>query len=270
MPAIDYHNDRDTAWMKHATRQWGISLHPSGEMSIDDYYMKVVDDIEQERNHALGALKHNIVIIIASCIFVRNFILSSIVIARHNRSIPAWCCWLASWPGVIFTVYAVLLILSAGVNCRLMIWSTWCSMPYAYILNNTILLKKAYLIQGRQKWILYVGILLLFPLPAFGFSVIFRSFITTNPSGFCVMHFPSSIPIVWFGLTIVINLFFSIMFCHVAYNQYRTFGSDAWKRLANDGIQNMCLISLCNIICCIFIIFQMAGSYTDTLLPLSW
>ncbi|KAI9591691.1 hypothetical protein BDF19DRAFT_454303 [Syncephalis fuscata] len=270
MPLINYNSVKDTAWIKNATRLWGIPLHPRGELSIDEYYLEVVGDMKQERIRMLSTFTHNIMVLFASCIFVRNFILSTGVVIRQRRSFPAWLCWIASLGGLVFATESVMLILDAGVNCRMLIWSTWYGMPWAQFFNSAILLQKAYLVLCRQKWILYIGIPMLFPQLLHGPIVMYYSYITTDPAGFCGMHFPPFVPMCWFGVIVTINTFFSIIFYRVAYKQYRIFGADAWRRLANDGIQYMCLVALCNILCCTFIVSEVAGNYTDIFFPIDW
>lgn len=46
------------------------------------------------------------------------------------------------------------------------------------------------------------------------------------------------------------------IFNYVAYKQYKLYESETWKRLAQDGIQIMCLVVLCNIIFGVLIILR--------------
>ncbi|KAI8050563.1 hypothetical protein BDF22DRAFT_745435 [Syncephalis plumigaleata] len=86
----------------------------------------------------------------------------------------------------------------------------------------------------------------------------------------CVVYYPASILWYWFSIHTPLNVFFSAIFCHVAYRQYKLFGSDAWKRLTQDGIQTMCLAVLCNIICCILAITRINDSNSDMFLCADW
>jgi hypothetical protein len=67
-----------------------------------------------------------------------------------------------------------------------------------------------------------------------------------------------------------LNVLFSTIFSHVAYKQYRLFGSDAWRRLAKDGIQTMCLVTACNIICGLIMIFEIGGDFSQLSVAVDW
>jgi hypothetical protein len=84
------------------------------------------------------------------------------------------------------------------------------------------------------------------------------------------MYYPSFVPFYWFGAVGSVNLLFSAIFCWVTYKQYRQFGSDAWRKLAHDGIQTMCMVTVCNIISYCIILVDTGGSFADILFPLDW
>jgi hypothetical protein len=64
-----------------------------------------------------------------------------------------------------------------------------------------------------------------------------------------MMHYPALFIWLWLGAGMPSNIFFSIIFCRIAYKQYRLLGSDAWKRLTFAGVQVMFLAALSNIDC---------------------
>ncbi|KAI9592260.1 hypothetical protein BDF19DRAFT_450894, partial [Syncephalis fuscata] len=155
-------------------------------------------------------------------------------------------------------------------HCRDVLWAIVFGISIVYISNGLILLQKAYLIVCRQKWVLYVGIPSMVPQLAYPiFSVCF-TYVTIETEAGCVAHYPPAIIWYWLGITLPLNLLLSAIFCYVSFRQYRTHGSDAWRRLARDGVQAMCLAVLCNIFCWFVIAFQIGGINADLLFPGDW
>ncbi|KAI9596562.1 hypothetical protein BDF19DRAFT_437880 [Syncephalis fuscata] len=247
----------------------GIALHPSGEQSLYDFYFDVSGDIKQQRIRLISMQAHTMLLILVSFIFLRNFVRSARMIHLNNRSLSLWCCFAGSLPGAIFSIQ-IILIAFDNVSCRILIWIGSLSLSCAQFCNSLLLLRKAYIIVYRQKWLLYIGFPLILPQLGYGLFIVFLSYVTTDVGGACGMHYPSFIPWYWFGINAASTILFSTIFCRVAYKQYCQFGSDAWKRLAHNGIQAMCLAVLCNIVCCFLIIFRVAGNYSDMLFPLDW
>ncbi|KAI9591667.1 hypothetical protein BDF19DRAFT_454227 [Syncephalis fuscata] len=239
MPPINPNDPKETEWLKNATYLWGIPLNPRART----YYLR-------------SMLAQTVFPTMVSYLFIRNFIISIKVITKNCRNFPAWCCFIASLSGIMFSIESVLLLFSAGVSCRMLIWSAWFGISFAQFCN--------------KKWILYIGVPLMLPQLCFGVLIIYQSFITMDPVGGCGIRYPYTIPLYWFGVIMSINLLFSIIFCRVAYRQYCRFGSDAWKQLAHDGIQTMCLATLCNIGCCFLIVFHVTGNYSDVLFTVDW
>jgi hypothetical protein len=77
-------------------------------------------------------------------------------------------------------------------------------------------------------------------------------------------------PIYWFTATIPINLLFSATFSIIAYRNYKQYGSDAWKRLAREGIQTMCLVVACNVFCALCIALQVVGDFSGMFFIFDW
>src|SRR5689334_4383769 len=100
--------------------------------------------------------------------------------------------------------------------------------------------------------------------------MIFTCFITLEVDIDCIIHYPYFTVWYWFATAFPLNIIFSTIFCHVAFQQYRQHGKDAWKRLARDGVQAMCSAALCNIICCVVAVLQAFGPNSDLLLVADW
>jgi hypothetical protein len=270
MPIIHYNDPKDVDWIKTAKYMWGIPLNPRGEMSIEEYYNEAGDDLASLRIHQKSTLTHILILTSMSYLFVRTFIISSYALFKVQRAISIWLCLIGSILGIIILIQFLMFVFNAGVNCRIQIWSSSYIICVGQICNHIILLQKAYAVLCRQKWILIVGSILILPQLSYGFLVNFKGFITMEANGFCGMHYPAFVPFYWFSAVGSVNLLFSAIFCRVVYKQYRQFGSDAWRKLAHDGIQTMCMVTVCNIISCCLVVFDAGGNFADILFPFDW
>ncbi|KAI8055769.1 hypothetical protein BDF22DRAFT_672115 [Syncephalis plumigaleata] len=264
MPSINYTSSADIGWKYDAKQLWNsIPLNPSGERNIYDFYMEASDDLSMQRTRLASTQKQFMMLILASYMFTRNFLITIKMLVALPRNFSCWCCLVSS------SLESVM-IFDGDISCRILIWSVSFSISISHFCNSMVLLRKAYLILCRQKWVLYLGIPLMVPQLCYGTFIMTLAYISLDDDSACVMHYPAFIPWYWFGAVASINFLFSFIFCRIAYKQYRTFGSDAWRRLARDGIQTMCFAVLCNITCCFFIITRIGGNYSDILFPLDW
>ncbi|KAI9597843.1 hypothetical protein BDF19DRAFT_434619 [Syncephalis fuscata] len=270
MPAIDYRSIQETEWIKNATYFWGIPLNPRGEIILEELYNKTFNDLEQERIQLSNILNYCILSTIISYLFMRNFIVSAKAVIMYRRLLAPWCCLIAALPSMAFPLQNVLFLFEIRVSCRTTVWYGWFSISTAQFFYSIILLQKAYLIVSRRKWILYTGIPLILPRLSFGFVIMFSSFATMDDTGACNIYYDLFIPYYWFGATVTINMILFFIFCNAAYKQYRKFGSRAWKKLARDGIQAMTMVIVCNITCCLLVIFQVNDDRCDMFFWLDW
>ncbi|KAI8052850.1 hypothetical protein BDF22DRAFT_743527 [Syncephalis plumigaleata] len=111
-----------------------------------------------------------------------------------------------------------------------------------------------------------------FTLPqlSFGLASMMNTTATLEDTAGCVAEYPYFISLYWFAITMPGNTFFSAIFCRVVYNQYRRFGSEAWRRLARDGIQKLCAAVFCNVFCGLIIITRAFDSYSDFFFVVDW
>ncbi|KAI9594994.1 hypothetical protein BDF19DRAFT_88768 [Syncephalis fuscata] len=136
-------------------------------------------------------------------------------------------------------------------------------IPLTAMSNSTIMLERAYLALRRQYWIAILGAALISPHLGFGFFILSNSPTLFNDDNDCVIDYPTYVPWYWLIASIPINTLFSGIFCYVSYKQYSRFGSSAWKRLAQDGIQTMCLVALCNIICSVIVVEKLFDGFSE-------
>ncbi|KAI8050839.1 hypothetical protein BDF22DRAFT_693670 [Syncephalis plumigaleata] len=270
MPAFDYDNPEDVAWIKTTNHLWGMRLHARGELSVNEFYAEAEDDLMELRTRLQSILIHAFMLTIGSYLFVRNFVLSTKSLFTCYRSLPVWCCFIGAVLGMVFCIQSIMFVFSIHMNCRILLLTAWYGLSISQICNNVILLQKAYLVMYQQRWMLIIAIPLMLPTALCGLLITFTSFITLDRVGSCGTHYPAFLPIYWFGAIASVNLMFSIIFCRVAYKQYRLFGSDAWRRLARDGIQTMCMVTLCNIVSCTLVMLKAGGNFADVFFPLDW
>ncbi|KAI9591756.1 hypothetical protein BDF19DRAFT_248201 [Syncephalis fuscata] len=138
------------------------------------------------------------------------------------------------------------------------------------IFNSTILLLKVNLVLYQKKWVTYIGIIFILPQLGFAFILVRYSFVILEAKVGCSVYYPPIFLWYWIGTNMPINVFFSAVFCRIALKQYYMFGSDAWKRLAQDGIQTICLALAINLTCCIAIISCVGSANRDMLFSADW
>ncbi|KAI9596860.1 hypothetical protein BDF19DRAFT_437023 [Syncephalis fuscata] len=224
----------------------GIPLNPLGEMHIYDFISGNQEDHELSRMEAqarLTSMQRQIAAyIIISLIFMRNFSVAINTLKFQPKSLSVWCSIFVSLLGVGLFICSSLSGLVININCRQASWYAMSALCLSTIANGIILLHKAYLALLRKRWVAITG--MIFVLLQIGFMVVaFKAAPVTIEAELAV---------------------------HVAYKQYKTFGSDAWRRLTEDGIQTMCLVVLCNVICGCFIAFKLIGKNSEIFFIIDW
>ncbi|RKP23088.1 hypothetical protein SYNPS1DRAFT_31212 [Syncephalis pseudoplumigaleata] len=269
MPAIDYSNPAETTWMTNATHLWGIPLHPLGEVNMLDFYM-AKENSEQTYRELSGARFQLASGMLMSYLTIRNIIICTQMVVARPRILASWCCLIPCFIGGITTVVFVLMELGYYFACRHLVWLIFFGISTANFFNSTVLLQKVYLILNRETRVLYASTLPMLLQLSYVAIMISSSFITFKPDVGCSIHYPYYTIWIWLAISLPLNIMFSVAFCYVAIKQYRQYGSDAWKRLARDGIQAMCSAALCNVICCILVATQAIGSKSDMVLATDW
>ncbi|KAI9596824.1 hypothetical protein BDF19DRAFT_412394 [Syncephalis fuscata] len=239
-----------------------IEMDPLGEEHIVDYIMEAANDKKQFQIRAHGLQLQLAINVMVACVFSRNLYFSIKMLVAKPRMFAGWCCLISSILGVSQGVVFAVGFLSGKLGCRVIYWFVILVVGVITTLNNAIMLHKAYLALRRRRWIIYIGGLCLLPQLSFSFVVLVNSNVGINNDYGCTLHYEKFIPWYWFGSSIPISIIFSGIFSNVAYKQYCTFGSDAWMRLARDGLQTMCLAVICNILCGAGTILEIGGQYS--------
>ncbi|KAI8050511.1 hypothetical protein BDF22DRAFT_695335 [Syncephalis plumigaleata] len=263
----------DDEWKETATRWLGIPLHPLGEISFFDFILgKPEHDLSKEEVQArMTGLHRQLLFYTALSLMFGHNLCTIIGIAfKQPRNVTVWCCIFTSFLGTSLFLVALLSGLLTTMNCRQLIWCGMLLLGVSTIANSFLLLYKAYLALLRRYWVAGVGALMLCLQAGFMLCGMATVPITVKEYDGCVAHYTQLLSYTWLGTIMPTNVFFSAIFCYVAYTQYRIYGSDAWKRLADDGIQTMCMVILCNIVCGLFIIFRVLGDFSEIFFMIDW
>jgi hypothetical protein len=122
----------------------------------------------------------------------------------------------------------------------------------------------------QNKMGYYASILPLLLQLSYVFVTIPTIFASIASSYSCVLYYVSFVPRYWIANALSLNMTFSTIFCYIAWKQYYQYGSNAWEKLAKDGIQVILLAALCNICCCIIAVTQAIGDNSDLPLVADW
>ncbi|RKP26749.1 hypothetical protein SYNPS1DRAFT_27575 [Syncephalis pseudoplumigaleata] len=129
---------------------------------------------------------------------------------------------------------------------------------------------RAYLASRQQLWVAIVGGLFIVPQAGYAYVGMRYSPVVIDADYGCVSRYPTSVPLYWSCVFVPSNAFLSGIFSYIAYKQYQAYGSDAWRRLRNDGIQSMCLVIVCNIICSIFTLMKVGNDFAQVYFIVDW
>ncbi|RKP07609.1 hypothetical protein THASP1DRAFT_30576 [Thamnocephalis sphaerospora] len=267
------HIDRDAllqdGWEKTATYQWGIALHPLGELNALNYITKAQGDIEEMRARNSGLSLQTLCNVICTYLFMRNLLLAVSMLYKRPKMLAGWCCVLQTIAGLVYSISSLAVYLPDGPSCRIALWLVGVGSSISVLCVGTALLQKAYLVHHHNKWLLGFGITLLLPQPIFTY-IVWTSPVVMTPWGGCLSCYPTYLPWAKLAMDMPINLVFSISFLVVVYQQYRQFGSAAWKRLIRNGIQTMCFIVLSNMICMLCVAFEVFGMFSEFFFIFDW
>ncbi|KAI9594995.1 hypothetical protein BDF19DRAFT_88755 [Syncephalis fuscata] len=260
-------------WRESAVKLFNIPLHPSGEMSPYTAIIQNTDNqtltMEATRVRLAGLQVQIVVNIVLSMIFILNLNVSIQTAKSRLKNIGVWCCIISSVLGASIGLASTLVVLDYA-NCRQFVWYNLCAGTVAICCNSTTVLQQAHLALQRKRRTAIAGILCILLELSIGPLAIAFSYVTVEDHGGCVAHYPRFVAWLWFLAIMPINAFFSAIFSYIVYKQYRKFGSDAWRRLARHGIQTMCLVVLCNIICGACLILKAAGDISPAFFNFDW
>jgi hypothetical protein len=247
-----------------------IELDKTGELNIVDYMLQHTEDRALLQLRINGIRLQLALNIIVACLFTRNLYYSIKMLMYKHKMFASWCCLLTSILGIIQGVVFGMGVLLGALNCRSIYWYVILAVGLITIINNIIMLEKAYLALRRRRWILYVGSIFLLPQLFLSLLVLKYSKVQLKDGFGCIMEYQEFVPWCWFGLNAPLATVFSGIFARVAYKQYRVYGSDAWRRLARDGIQTMCLALLCSILCAIGAIMRIGEQFSTYFYFFDW
>ncbi|KAI9596856.1 hypothetical protein BDF19DRAFT_437017 [Syncephalis fuscata] len=267
MPLKDNLQDNATTW-------FGIPLNPLGGIPVYDFVAGKDEDYELPRSMVqarLTGLQRQIACyMIMSLIFVRNTVVAINVLKCQPKSFSGWCCLMASLFGICMGMMDLVAVIMTSLNCRQIVWFIILVYNCSIMFNTIILLHKAYLALLRRRWVLFVGAFFIILQLLFAFISVQKSPITIEAYNGCVINYTVPTITTWIVSVLPVNMLLSGIFSYIAYRQYRLFGSTAWKKLAEDGIQTMCVVILCNILCGIVIVFKLFGNFSELFFMIDW
>ncbi|RKP10275.1 hypothetical protein THASP1DRAFT_27959 [Thamnocephalis sphaerospora] len=266
---VECENLLSSDWKKDATYQWGIPLHPLGELNSPEYILQAQGNLEEMRSRHGNLSMQSMCNVFFFFIFLRNLYLAARITYQRRRMLASWCCILQAAAGLASALSGTTDYLPHGTPCRVTLWVNGVGVAVSALCVGSTLLQKAYLAHQRNKWLLGIGIILLVPQPVFTYMVWTSPGIMT-PAGGCLSCYPSYLPWIKLAMDLPINLVFSTAFLTVVYRQYRMYGSKAWARLVRNGIQTMCLVVLSNLICMFGVAFKVVGVYSQFFFIVDW
>ncbi|RKP07288.1 hypothetical protein THASP1DRAFT_30889 [Thamnocephalis sphaerospora] len=266
---VDRNSVLEEGWEKNATYEWGIPMHPQGELNAVDFVLQAQGDMEEMRLRQRSLIIQFFFNIMFAYLCAYNIIISVRILRKQKRVLAAWCCLLQALAGLTYTIGAMSSGMPGGPSCRRALWVAGFGMTLSPICVGITLLQKAYLVHHRNKRLLIVGIVLLLPQPLVLYYVLISPALMV-PSAGCLLFYPLQLPWIKLALDAPINIIFSVAFITVVYRQYRLFGTAAWKELVRDGIQTMCIIVLSNIVCMLCIAFEVAGLFSEFFFIYDW
>ncbi|KAI9599028.1 hypothetical protein BDF19DRAFT_429869 [Syncephalis fuscata] len=194
---------------------------------------------------------------IMSYVQVHNINTALRLVIKQPRALTRWCCLIPSVLCIGLTIFTIIFDLGKAFYMDTSVLYFGWAIPLSIMCYSIILLQKAYMLSHKSRWIFVIGITLIIlqmiiPVMLLNVTVIFYHDLYRS----VFFDYPKGVVLIWLCVSIAANLFLSSVFSYMAYKQYRIFGSKTWKRLASDGIQSMCLVILCNIICTVLMFFN--------------
>ncbi|RKP26748.1 hypothetical protein SYNPS1DRAFT_27574 [Syncephalis pseudoplumigaleata] len=261
-----------------AVQESGASLNASAVYSGDILLYEFINGLNEGvaptmkncQARLTGLQRQVAVYTVVSLVFMRNLYVASRAFKGHARNLSTWCVFVVSLLGASSYFISLAIGLQPGLSCSHLGLFMTTILCVSTMCNGIVVLHKAYLALLRRRWVAIVGGLTTAIQLGFTVSVFFSARITTEPYNGCIVHYTDTMIYAWIGTVIPVNLFFSAIFSYVAYSQYRLYGSEAWRRLAKDGIQTMCMVVLCNIVCSVFIASRVFGASTQLFFVVDW
>ncbi|RKP24256.1 hypothetical protein SYNPS1DRAFT_29979 [Syncephalis pseudoplumigaleata] len=220
-----------------------------GQFNAVQYLEEAGGNVAELRTRMRGIAIQLVITTSILYLFVRNAWHAVRMLCARHTLIPAWCCLVQSLMGISFACLFLSSVLPGGPSCHTSIRYASLCLMVSVLAVSTTLLHKAYLAHQRSRLLLAAGVVLMLPQPLPVYIVWRAGHATMDPESGCSVALPACFPWLKFGLDAALIVAFSAAFITVVYRHYRLFGSEAWRRLAEDGTRTMCLIILSNAIC---------------------
>ncbi|RKP09225.1 hypothetical protein THASP1DRAFT_28978 [Thamnocephalis sphaerospora] len=129
---------------------------------------------------------------------------------------------------------------------------------------------KAYVAHERSLMLLYLGTFLVVMQFTPLVMLMRETKVFMTPNYACTVEAPAYYPWLRLGLDLPVNMFFSVAFLYVVFNNYTRYGSDAWQRLSHEGIIYMFLAAALNIASAAIMAGQLLKGHSSYVYFIDW
>jgi hypothetical protein len=258
-----------TAWQENATYFGTIPLYPSGEQTLYEFVNGATSLEDRSSRFRVVFIQVSMACVLLH-VFIYNLIISIQMIRIRPNVLPTRLCLIQSVINVACWLYCFGAYTSTGPSCRETLWAISFSMRINDLCTCTVLLRKAHIVCDRNRWFLiFIPLLLAAPVVIIYVSWASPAMLSYESIG-CIYIYPSYFPWLRFALHAPIHFTLTLIFIRVAIRHYRHFGTEAWWRLARDGIQVGLLLLLVNIMCALAIAIEFLGVFSLALTLPEW
>ncbi|KAI8053015.1 hypothetical protein BDF22DRAFT_743696 [Syncephalis plumigaleata] len=246
-----------------------IRLNPLGEISPLDF-LEQSTSIDDARTRFSTNGKTAIVGLVIGCVFFSNTWRALRLVYARPSNIPYWCCFLQAFMGILLGLGFLTGLLTSFMTCRRSIWIAASGLTISSICTTICLLSKAYMVQMRDKRILWIGIAFISLAFINVWAIMFQCEMTFTVEEACVAHYPTWFPISRGCIDLLINCLFSSVFLRVVIRQYKIFGSKCWDKLKSEGIFYLLCVTTSNLTCAILTMHESLGPLREMLFLADW
>ncbi|KAI9591502.1 hypothetical protein BDF19DRAFT_454854 [Syncephalis fuscata] len=246
-----------------------IPIDPRGESSVWDF-LQEHESLADARERVYGNAIQLFMNATMFAVFLRNFWRAFKLVYQKPASIAGWCCLVQAAMGVATQIVNLSTVFPGGATCRTCNWVYSSGITVSSVCVSICLLLRAYTITSHNRKLLFVGIVLMLPLPGTIWIFWVESFSLNSADNACTSIFPWYLP--WFrlGLDLSINSIFSTVFLRVVIQQYQALGNKCWHKLQSDGILYLLCVILSNVLCAFIVAFKVIGGLSEMMFIYDW
>ncbi|KAI8058212.1 hypothetical protein BDF22DRAFT_739615 [Syncephalis plumigaleata] len=227
-------------------------------------------DLNEARFRFKGNSIQTFATVIVTYLFFWNTWRSLRLLYINPRSIVNWCCFVQSFWGAARVFITIANLFTSKGNCSMAIWMSLTGLTASAVCTLICMLSKAYMVQMRDKRILWMGILFIPLVLSSAVIFAFKGAPLMTKQGVCIGVIPSWLPLTRAIVEVSVNGVFSYIFLRAVIQQYRVFGSRCWDKLKSDGIFYLLCVAASSILCAILMATEALGAMSETLFLVDW